>query len=441
MHLVRVPPLLNSLDGRSKKRLGIVRPGGVTRRQVERLYNLMCAALRSDDHQHFDRFCDLLLHATVDEACSATTSVAIDGTSIDSWGRRRRRGVDANGNPTWVSSDEDARWRRKSKDNPWKRPVFGYDLTVAVTIPEIDGPDVPLAARSMRLRPALQDGVAMGRQVVKETARQQGVLGDVLADREYTATIDGRDFLMPVRALGGEPVFELRQNQLGAHGTADGAVIIDGNPFSPSTPQSLRHLVPPPVGAPWSDIDAYQQQIVTRQKYALVPHGSRQTNGAQIFQCPASAGRLSCQLVPTSPANGFPAVGAPSVAQPKSVCSKKYTTFHAAAIPLAQRDLYGTPQWYRSMSRRSRVEGFFGNVKNEACENLRRGTIRVTGLIKTGVLVAFAVASTNLRLAHSFAQRPETTPPKKRGRPKKTGVIEYAAVFETPTTANPPPAA
>jgi hypothetical protein len=93
------------------------------------------------------------------------------------------------------------------------------------------------------------------------------------------------------------------------------------------------------------------------------------------------------------------------------------------------------------MSRRSRVEGFFGNLKNEARQNMRRGTIRLRGLVKTGMLVAFAVASTNMRLAGTFAKRAPSTPVKKRGRPKKTGVIKYADVFTEDAAANAPPAA
>jgi hypothetical protein len=438
MHLVRIPALLNGLDAPTRRRLGVVRAGGVTRRQVERLFNLIAAALEGSEWSRFDGFCDLLLAATVDPACAASHSIAVDGTSVDSWGRRRRR-VDASGEVSWVSSDPDAAWRRKSRDNPWKRPVFGFDLTVAVTIPEVDGGEVPLAAKAMRFRPANKGSVAMGRAVVAEVARRQGVLGDVVVDREFTMSVDGREFILPVRALGGEPVFELTQAQLGARGTTHGAVMIDGHPFSPSTPPALFLLTPPPPGAPWSDVAAYQQQVALREKYALVPHGSRKANGSQVYQCPAAAGKLSCPLVSPAKPGAFPAVLAPKVAAPGSVCAKKFTTFHATDAPLAQRDLFGSAKWFASMSRRSRVEGFFGNVKNEACENLRRGSIRVRGLVKTGMLVAFAVAATNLRLAAAFARRAPKPPAKKRGRPKKTGVVQFADVVAVVAAANAPP--
>lgn len=145
--------------------------------------------------------------------------------------------------------------------------------------------------------------------------------------------------------------------------------------------------------------------------------------------------------LPEACLGAFPAALAPATTLPGSVCSKKFTTFQATDAPLSQRDLFGSARWFSSMSRRSRVEGFFGNVKNEACENLRRGTIRVRGLVKTGMLVAFAVASTNLRLADSFAKRAPTTSSKKRGRPKKTGVVKYADVFSEDAAANAPPSA
>ena len=61
--------------------------------------------------------------------------------------------------------------------------------------------------------------------------------------------------------------------------------------------------------------------------------------------------------------------------------------------------------------------------------------------MKTGMLVAFAVASTNLRLADSFAKGTPNAPAKKRGRPKKTGVVKYADVFAADAATNAPPSA
>ncbi len=62
-----------------------------------------------------------------------------------------------------------------------------------------------------------------------------------------------------------------------------------------------------------------------------------------------------------------------------------------------------------------------------------RGRIRVRGIIKTGLLVAFAVASTNRRLALSFARRMAQPPrPKRtrRPRPRADRFSEYRLVAE-----------
>ena len=125
MHLIRIPLLLNDLDDATKTRLGINRTAGVSRRQVERLYGLIATALDDDNYKTFDAFCDALIAASVDPAADATKSIAIDATGIETWGTRRakRRGG------IKTCSDPDANWRGKSNATPWRKPMFGYDLT------------------------------------------------------------------------------------------------------------------------------------------------------------------------------------------------------------------------------------------------------------------------------------------------------------------------
>jgi len=64
---------------------------------------------------------------------------------------------------------------------------------------------------------------------------------------------------------------------------------------------------------------------------------------------------------------------------------------------LRQRERWGTPAWVISYNRRSRVEGGFGLLKNDATGNVKRGWTRQVGIIKTTLLLAVAVTASNLR--------------------------------------------
>lgn len=432
LHLARIYRVLNGLDAESKRRLGI--SGTITRRQVEHLYGQVASCLADKDHQKFDAFCDQILEYSHKDAAK-TGSLAVDGTSIESWGTRR---TDKNTGEV-KTSDTDAKWKKRSKDSPWKKPIFGYDLTAVVQTPNDPTANAPLFARSIRFRPATVQPVENALQAViaasAQMRREQVQPMDVLADREYTSTIDGSGFLNPVRALGFTPVFELTASQLGVSNTVKGAIIIDGQPHSPSTPLHLRHLIPPPVNAPVAEKIAYQDLIAERSKYALVRHGKTLTNGAQDYVCPAHAGKIACPVAgllnPLLPL----ATNTPKHVAKGSVCSKKYTRIHAADLPLNQTEQFGSFQWSMSMMRRNLVEGFFGNLKNEATENLKRGSIRVRGLYKTGLMVLFAVEAVNRRLIDGYV--PKTKTHKRRGRKPKLGIMIHNPVADVRTNSPP----
>jgi len=92
----------------------------------------------------------------------------------------------------------------------------------------------------------------------------------------------------------------------------------------------------------------------------------------------------------------MPAANPPKVAPLKSVCDSQFRTFTAAELPLSQRHLHGSTAWRKSYARRNEVERLFSNTKDQASENLRRGSIRVRGIVKMGLFVALSLASTNV---------------------------------------------
>ena len=147
------------------------------------------------------------------------------------------------------------------------------------------------------------------------------------------------------------------------------------------------------------------------------------------------------------PVSPFPAtksvsneLAAPPAVDGRAVCSNRYTRIDAADLPLHQRGLFGSAQWHHSYARRGRVEGFFGNLKNDATESVQRGVIRVVGLYKTGLMLAAAVAATNLRLTDTFRARRHAPVRVKRGRPRRRPMDVYTRVaLATHRSGAPPP--
>ena len=458
-HLVRVEETLNALPYSTKRRLGLDPKKGVTYRQITRLYALMTSVIDEKDAStlddrlvHFDEICGRLAFFSAHKDARTAPSIALDATDIETWGTNRSRkkksdGTDRmrashrrEGRQVFTDPDAGSRAAMKSKGRdyhavyvPKRPPLFGYEMTTATVVREVNGKEIPFGTTAMRFRPATVDVVKMGLAVVAEHASRSGVIGDVIFDRGYNHSQDGSDFIMPIRAIGGEPVFELQPNQVGPRGITRGALMIDGHPFSPSLPEKFHFIEPVSIKEDTAKILAWQQEIELRSKWALEPHGKRKANGSQVYMCPAHAGKLFCPLATgAKPAKKgtLPVLNAPTVMAPDSVCSRKFSTFDVTDAPLAQRDLYGSKEWFTSMCRRNSVEGFYAGVKDHACENLKRGGIRVLGIVKYGLLVAIGVASVNLRMAANWDKDGDQyRASKSPGRPVKNHLSKHAELI------------
>jgi hypothetical protein len=474
--LLDLPGLLEPLGPATRTRLGLKRRGEpVSYRQICYLVTRIDEVLRAsfafqdgrlvDGLGEFDRIFNALATTGAHPNTSTVASIAIDGSDIPTWGTssvkedlvweeddsgQPRIAHDDDGGALWKKArfvtDTDAAWRG-GREVEGKPSHFGYSLTVAISAREENGLEVPRAALAARLRPVTVQDKTMGLACIGEVAQRRGRLGDVLADRGYTSSMDGQDFLLPVRALGGEPVFDLTAYQVGPQGTLRGAILIDGRPYSPSTPRALQRIERPTGTQNGTYFPAhravrdYQAQIAAREAYAFVAHGSVRDNLTQVFQCPGAAGKLECPLRPARRGlreGALPVLNAPARPGEDSVCARAFSSFSLEEIPLYQRHVYGSTAWARSYSRRqTSVETYFANIKDAAGENFAHGRIRVMGIVKIGLFVAATLASANRRLALSFdpdriAKRRAHRRP---GRPTRHRRLTYRQVVEDATAS------
>ncbi|HUX04025.1 MAG TPA: hypothetical protein VMV53_03860 [Acidimicrobiales bacterium] len=78
-------------------------------------------------------------------------------------------------------------------------------------------------------------------------------------------------------------------------------------------------------------------------------------------------------------------------------------------MKLRQPDPYGSLRWINSFSRRSAIEGIFGNLRNPSTQNIKRGFCRVVGLVKTSLMLTFEAVAANIRLVRKWAKRTDLT--------------------------------
>ncbi len=238
----------------------------------------------------------------------------------------------------------------------------------------------------------------------------------ILADRTYTSEVNSaQGWLWPLFALGFDSTHKLTESQLGLakRPLSNGAIVVDGQPYSPRLPEHLRHITPPDLGATRLTIAAYQKLVAQRTPYLLHPIGGRRDYGSWDFGCKAMSllGALRCDLKPDS-LTRLPTptrlTTDPSIYQARvlpKICGQQKSRIQMQELPFWQPFQHGTAAWYADDNRRNRVEGIFGNLKNDASQNLTRGRFRVMGLAKVSLMALFVVMAANLRLTETFERR------------------------------------
>lgn len=435
LHLVRARQILSSLSHTDCRILAIPaeeasRLGHLTDRQVSYLWCRIISVV--DPSPHFSKeakkahdaldtepgepkpvfeparldalqsMLDRLLEASlldIDLPDRQTKTYAVDWTYVESWARLRRA--------TQPSPDPDAShiYITARSGNP-KYNIYGYKLHAVIRTRKPGQGRVPYLAERITLTPANVDPQTQVMGVVRDLVAEQRI-DTLISDRGYTFSKAER-WALPLKEMGVEPVLDLHPDQRSTQGSYDGALMIDGGFYCPAMPQSLHHIERLDQFAKKAEREKFFADIERRQLYEFRNHGVPGPGKPQRMKCPAAAGVIRCPLKPASqnlPYTYPTAYPDPGLQSDPPTCCAQTTISVPVEIQANTRQklTWGTREWFDVYGRlRPSVESFFGLIKDPGKEHMSRGRIKMMGLAKTSVMVAFWAAAANLRLLDAF---------------------------------------
>lgn len=281
---------------------------------------------------------------------SPTTSRAVDGTGIWSYGKAARRAPsdllvrDANGEPLVdeeepgepsgfaaldagasepteepdaanepepVASDPDAAYGVKTRKDGKREVYFGYELHALVRAPDSEPTDdfIPLF-EAFELTPAGSDIVAPSLGLIDRSISMGNAITDLLADRHYSYKAEDRWYFQLLQR-GVRQHVDRHPNDRGFR-DYDGMKLAAGWMHCPSTPDRLGRIESPSPSADRSTKEAFEEAIVERQQYAMRRIARMGASGGGRWQCPALDGRVGCPhregSVEVAQLNGLPVI-------------------------------------------------------------------------------------------------------------------------------------
>ena len=331
---------------------------------------------------------------------SLPTTVAVDGTDIESPYRSRRPGPITPAGQKWDCVDtEVALGKRTPTDRRRNEFYLGYEAHIATIVPTGTDQEIPLLAVGLALRPGVRDRCPAALAII----RRLGTVTEVLADRAYTTDKPGH-WARPLRTMGITDTKDLHETQRGVRpGPVPDTIWLDGRLHSAAIPTDLRELDPPRPADPAATKARRREEFDRRRKYEFVAHKAPDpATGAQRSKGPALAGRVRCPNVPKSMRND-------PTTRPLTACQKGTPCGCGATVTVPvttlERDRQPLPwqstAWAKSWNRRSRIEGLNG-LARYLDVNLNRGFIRCRGRAATGLLTAFALLGMNVRRLHKW---------------------------------------
>ena len=390
--------------------------------------------------------------ALMEVFCAPFTSThyAIDSSGIWSWAVSDRKppGVDPDDTDAEChiisSADPDARWGVKTSKSGGKENVFGYHFSAAVMVPgrNADGklhPShyEPRLIRRIGITPAPHDIVDVTMSMID---RLEGSVTDISTDRAYHHKKIER-FLIPLLERGIRNHHDLRSDEIStAH--YEKVVFLGGQGFCSACPPELLDAKPlPPDPSPTAQAES-DRKFNMRLPYHMKVIKPLDATLRITLQCPAAAGVMGCPNRPESMiiANrrALPTVKNPIAPNAKGELPRccTSTTFQLRLPePIAklwQPYLWQSPRWQRFVWIRSFVESVYGNLKNEARENINRKVHRHIGITWSHFFLTLASTNYNLRTLRKWHEETgrgdpdhpllaDITPNKKRRAPVTRG--------------------
>lgn len=356
-------------------------------------------------------------------------SAGIDGTPLRL--HTRGRGVDN----TIASTDPNAGFYVRTGDHSdggdptVKKAFFAYDINLMVASCDWLGtnqylPSLPIA---MHLDAPGVDAAGAARRVMADLAANVHKPRYLAGDGLY-ANATAETFHLPARSLGWKLVLPILDDHIGVQGSADGLVLVEGEWYCPSIPQTLIDATKDFRAKDGITRDEYLQRIKARETYRARNRGEN-ASGTQRWGCPASGSHPAtiCALKPRSEENKF--IGGPTLGvrlkdritpdpdtQTEGVwpkpCRQDSVTIdlrpdNESGVDLAKylQDLpFGTDQHtdtYNAL--RQSQEGLHGYAKDEGKEALgSSGKRRMRGYAAQSLFAAVMLAAAGIRKVRSF---------------------------------------
>lgn len=379
-----------------------------------------------------------ILAPTLTARPSGSADWALDGTGIDApeRGQRKEKIVELDGHeedagkplPTRTKGEPqpraigkgakgptDAAWGNRSGDNGGRVAFWGYDVEALIRVPAVGrtGParDEPSLVEHLVVLPAATDIVEPCLRMIDSLAERGAQISQLVVDRHYSYKAYDR-WLVELRRRGIHQIADLREDDAGFRDW-DGMRIAASHPHCPATPDGLGELKRPGSTASKEEMSDFAEKIEKREAYAMQFVNRPDVDGRSKIRCPARNGTIGCPLV-----EGTVAAAAvhslevvttpPSPEERPKVCTQDTVTLRAnslaqkRAMKLAQPDYWGSKNWYKNFARRTRIEGWFGVLKNGNATGLRKDSHQFRGLPWVTIVLALAAAVTNTRLLRTW---------------------------------------